>query len=66
MISSDDVQVMLTIDEPCECGATDQDQNPVRKGDCCQRGWSKVGRSTSLLSTPYKISLTNIEPLVYR
>lgn len=37
-----DVQVMLTHDQPCECGRRDDDGAHYVKGKCCHRGWSKA------------------------
>lgn len=42
MIASPDVELMLTIKEPCECGATDENGLNLSKGECCHQGWSRV------------------------
>lgn len=45
-LSCSDVQTMLTINEPCTCGAKDDEGLPWAKGKCCARGWTKVRRTS--------------------
>ncbi|ORY86023.1 P-loop containing nucleoside triphosphate hydrolase protein [Leucosporidium creatinivorum] len=38
----DDVQILLTADDPCPCGSMDDSGVRYKQGKCCQQDWSKM------------------------
>lgn len=42
LLKLNDVEVMLTADDPCPCGALDEEGRPYRRGNCCEQGWAKL------------------------
>ncbi|TKA50153.1 hypothetical protein B0A53_06428 [Rhodotorula sp. CCFEE 5036] len=42
LLQLNDVEVMLTADDPCPCGALAADGRPYRRGNCCEQGWAKL------------------------
>lgn len=36
------VQTLLTADDPCPCGAMDSDGRRYKKGKCCEADWAKL------------------------
>lgn len=37
-----DVQLLLTADDPCPCGAVDSNEVRYKQGKCCEQEWSKL------------------------
>lgn len=37
-----EVQLLLTADDPCPCGAVDERGVRYKQGKCCEPGWSKL------------------------
>lgn len=46
LLTLEDVQIMLTADDPCPCGARDPQGLPYRRGSCCEQEWTKVRKPT--------------------
>ncbi|GAA5862724.1 hypothetical protein JCM3774_001897 [Rhodotorula dairenensis] len=42
LLQLNDVQVMLSADDPCPCGSRDEEGHPYRRGMCCEQNWSKL------------------------
>ncbi|GAA5896419.1 hypothetical protein JCM5296_002726 [Sporobolomyces johnsonii] len=42
LLDLEDVETMLTADEPCPCGELAPDGLPYRRGLCCDKGWTKL------------------------
>ncbi|BGP43320.1 hypothetical protein JCM10450v2_007470 [Rhodotorula kratochvilovae] len=42
LLELEDVQIMLTADEPCPCGETDENGARYRRGSCCEQEWTKL------------------------
>ncbi|KPV71875.1 uncharacterized protein RHOBADRAFT_56261 [Rhodotorula graminis WP1] len=42
LLQLEDVQIMLTADDPCPCGERDETGLPYRRGSCCEQEWTKL------------------------
>ncbi|GAA5874343.1 hypothetical protein JCM1840_001353 [Sporobolomyces johnsonii] len=42
LLDLEDVETMLTADEPCPCGELAPDGLPYRRGLCCDKGWTRL------------------------
>ncbi|GAA6062189.1 hypothetical protein JCM10212_001353 [Sporobolomyces blumeae] len=42
ILDLEDVKIMLTADDPCPCGARDEQGLPYKRGSCCEQGWTKL------------------------
>ncbi|GAA5858616.1 hypothetical protein JCM8547_001393 [Rhodosporidiobolus lusitaniae] len=42
LLKLEDVKIMLTADDPCDCGERDAAGLPYKKGSCCQLSWTKL------------------------
>jgi SNF2 family DNA or RNA helicase len=42
LLELEDVKIMLTAEDPCPCGARDEDDKPYKRGNCCEQEWSKM------------------------
>ncbi|GAA6011499.1 hypothetical protein JCM10207_002640 [Rhodosporidiobolus poonsookiae] len=42
LLELDDVQIMLTADDPCPCGERDPNGDFYRRGSCCEQEWPKL------------------------
>ncbi|GAA5906753.1 hypothetical protein JCM8208_006377 [Rhodotorula glutinis] len=42
LLQLEDVQIMLTADDPCPCGERDEKGLPYRRGSCCEQEWTKL------------------------
>ncbi|GAA6005259.1 uncharacterized protein JCM10292_005359 [Rhodotorula paludigena] len=42
LLELEDVQIMLTADDPCPCGEVDDQGLPFRRGSCCEQKWTQL------------------------
>lgn len=42
LLELEDVKIILTAEDPCPCGARDEDNKPYKRGNCCEQGWAKM------------------------
>jgi SNF2 family DNA or RNA helicase len=42
LLNLEQVKIILTADDPCPCGSRDENNEPYKRGSCCEQKWTKV------------------------